>query len=134
MIWENLIWKIRMDAEVVAEQARPHFEEPPRDREKGIERCPLCGTWYHRTEIALCQGCIGARRRCRWCDRPMKNNSDTHKDLLAYGGRGYCMTHYRKVNDAGTEDILEADLDAAVEAYWRNRTYVLAGVQPRDDA
>lgn len=44
------------------------------------------------------------------------------------------MTHYRKVNDAGTEDILEADLDAAVEAYWRNRTYVLAGVQPRDDA
>src|SRR5690606_33321803 len=28
LIWENVIWKIRMDADVGVERARPHFEEP----------------------------------------------------------------------------------------------------------
>lgn len=70
-------------------------------------------------------------KHCLWCDRPMRQagwHRSSDKNEVTYGGKGLCMTHYQKVNDAGTEEILEAELDAAVESYWANRDLVRAGL------
>jgi hypothetical protein len=76
-------------------------------------------------------------QHCRWCARPMRLTGwprSSNEQEVVYGGKGYCMTHYETVNNAGTEDVLDADLDAAVESYWRNRDLVRAGLSVDRDA
>lgn len=58
----------------------------------------------------------------------MRNYGEHNSGLMNYGGKGYCVTHYETVYKYG-EDALDAALEDAVEAYWRNRVYVRAGIE-----
>lgn len=93
-----------------------------------IYRCRECGAWAMDT---ICGQCTKMTHgRCKFCDRPMRRRDWPKLDgWINYGGRGYCSVHYGKINDAGTEDILDVELDEAVESYWRNRAFVRAGVE-----
>lgn len=91
-----------------------------------IRRCKSCGAWtiwpYY------CGRCGKIEHGwCKFCGRPMRRRTwDKIPGFVTYGGRGYCMSHYLTVNKYGEEE-LERALDEAVESYWRNRTFVLAG-------
>ncbi len=91
-----------------------------------IYRCRNCGAWGFDTLCAYCSK--ASRGRCLFCDRPMRRRGWTKlQGWINYGGKGYCVTHYETVNKYG-EEALEAELDEAVASYWRNRPFVLAGL------
>lgn len=96
-----------------------------------IYRCRECGAWAMDT---LCGHCTRSSHgilygRCKFCDRPMRRRGWAKiSGWVNYGGKGYCVTHYQRINEAGNEEILDAELDAAVESYWANRDLARAGL------
>lgn len=113
---------IYVEAEALLDelQGRDRYQEL---MDSQIVRC-VCGMpcWLY-----VCHN----HKHCLWCGREMRHNTwprNNDRSDVIYGGRGYCMTHYMTVNKYG-EEALEAELNAAVEAYWRNRKFVLAGIE-----